>query len=229
MRDPSNHDASLRRRQLYRATHRNATSLSLPTPTPAMDDRIEHRSKKHKRAHSTSFPDDDDMAFFSPPANHFLQPSAPARKKSQRFLQDEIDEFLSEDLEHSFASNVSLNSPPSNSVALTSDFDPMDISPAPAVRHHQHLHATQRPRAYTTSSRLFGSDISNNNGTLMPSPTLVGQPIAAKPLATATHSAAKKTQRSALPTEWFAQMRAAAPAAPEAPSNAVVSACFDGV
>ncbi|KAF5331106.1 hypothetical protein D9619_006032 [Psilocybe cf. subviscida] len=219
MRNPSNHDApSSRRRQPYRATHRTTTSLSLPTPTmDFFDDRIEHRSKKHKRAHSTSFPDADadDMAFFSPPANHFLQPSAPSRKKSQRFLQDEIDEFLeSEDLEHSFASNVSLNSPPHNPVALTSDFDPMDISPAPPVRHHHHPHATQRPRAYTASSRLFGSDISNNNGTLMPSPTLVGQPIAAKPAP--TQSAAKKTQRSALPTEWF---RAPA-AAPEPPSPA---------
>ncbi|KDR81820.1 hypothetical protein GALMADRAFT_221686 [Galerina marginata CBS 339.88] len=141
------------------------------------------------------------MSFLNPPL-------APSRKKSQRFLlahnnAHDVD-FLSSDLEISFASNVSLNSPPHEQASLpASDCEPMDISPAPAPKHISlGLNMSgQRPRAFTSGARLFGSDISNNNG-LMPSPAMGDT-------SKATQSGTKKIQRSALPFEWLAASRPA--------------------
>jgi M-phase inducer tyrosine phosphatase len=149
------------------------------------------------------------MAFFAPSsASQFLQPPpAPPRKKTHRTLRDEVDEFLSSDFELSFASTVSLHSPPRNSISLTPDYgyaEPMDISPAPAPfmlkppsersSGDLGLKPYTRPRASTSAARLFGNDISNG---LMPSPTLVQE---SKPVGSVQ---SKKTQRSALPTEWI--------------------------
>ncbi|KAF8188375.1 hypothetical protein BJ912DRAFT_1022506 [Pholiota molesta] len=132
--------------------------------------------KKQKRFHSAGSP--TEMSFFGTHSNNFLAPSFPSRKKSQRF-RDDVEEFLPDDLELSFASNVSLNSPPRELISLTaSDCEPMDISPAPVKAH-----AKQRPRAYTGGSRLFGSDISNNNkNPLLPSPNMAGQAITKPPM-----------------------------------------------
>jgi M-phase inducer tyrosine phosphatase len=152
-----------------------------------------------------------EMAFFAPSStSQFLQPPpAPSRKKSHLTLRDEVDEFLSSDLEISFASTVSLHSPPHDPISLTPDHgyaEPMDISPAPAhipalsklplesSSGNLSLKPYSRPRAFTSAARLFGNDISNG---LMPSPTLVQE---SKPAGSVQ---SKKIQRSALPTEWL--------------------------
>ncbi|SJL00226.1 uncharacterized protein ARMOST_03538 [Armillaria ostoyae] len=119
------------------------------------------------------------------------------RKQSNATLErhDDDDDDLSSDLELSFASTVSLNSPPKEPVALTPESDygvPMDISPAPPKS--QPTKAATRPRAFTSaaSGRVFGSDVSNNaNHTSSQRPS------------GSTHSGSKRTQRSALPMEWL--------------------------
>ncbi|KAF8968373.1 hypothetical protein BDZ97DRAFT_1916212 [Flammula alnicola] len=147
------------------------------------------------------------MSFFAPPSNQFLNPSAPSRKKSQRFRDDDF--LSSEDLELSFASNVSLNSPPRENISLSpSDCEPMDISPAPILKSS----SRQRPRAHTGGARLFGSDISNSGNPLLPSPHLAAESLAKQ--AVATQSGTKRIQRSALPTEWLAATRIPEPPAP---------------
>ncbi|KAG7452671.1 uncharacterized protein BT62DRAFT_879078 [Guyanagaster necrorhizus] len=103
------------------------------------------------------------------------------------------DDYLSSDLELSFASTVSLNSPPKEPVALTPESDygvPMDISPAPPK--FQPTKAATRPRAFTSaaSSRVFGSDVSNHSSSQ-------------RGVSGSTHSGLKRTQRSALPMEWL--------------------------
>jgi len=130
----------------------------------------------------------------------------PSQKRSHRFGQCDIDEFLSSDLEISFASTVSLNSPSKNNAPLTPDreyAEPMDISPLPPTNFQTNVggrKSSSRSRAYTSSARLFGNDLSNN------APNL---PIPSQ----ATHrnyttsntstQGTKRTQRSALPTEWL--------------------------
>jgi len=152
------------------------------------------------------------MSLFAPTSitnnnSQFLAaPSVHSRSKRStrsRYLNGDID--ISSDLEISFASNVSLNSPPRESVALVSECEPMDISPAPLVKPlglGSNCLKPARPRAFTSGARLFGADISNSaNGanytTLMPSPSLRGDPVSS------VRSSSKKIQRSALPTEWL--------------------------
>jgi hypothetical protein len=164
--------------------------------------------KKQKRNQQTDIA--FDMAFFAPTSSSqfLLPPSAPARKHSQRFVRtrDEIDDFLSSDLEHSFASTVSLHSPPHEPIALTPDTEyaePMDISPAPAPKPTASRFSskqTARPRAFTSAARLFGNDISNG---LMASPTIAPTPT----LKPAGSVQSKRTQRSALPNEWLAALQ----------------------
>lgn len=134
--------------------------------------------------------------------------------------RDEIDDFLSSDLEHSFASTVSLHSPPHEPIILTPDTEyaePMDISPAPAPKPAASRFSSQqpgRPRAFTSAARLFGSDISNG---LAPSPAIGPSPTV-KPAGSVQ---TKKTQRSALPNEWLAALQV--PEAKSAVSIALVS------
>lgn len=108
---------------------------------------------------------------------------------------DDIDEFLSSDLELSFAS-TSLNSPPRTTMPVL-EFEspqPMDISPAPPP-----MPANRgRPRAFTTDSRLFGADMSNRLST----PAHAAGSIKSQ-------SGSKKTQRAALPTEWLMSLQSA--------------------
>lgn len=150
------------------------------------------------------------MGFFAPASSSqfLLPPSAPTRKRSQRSIRtrDEIDDFLSSDLEHSFASTVSLHSPPHEPIAFTPDTEyaePMDISPAPAPKPATSRFSSKqaaRPRAFTSAARLFGSDISNG---LMASPAIDPSPTV-KPAGSVQ---TKKTQRSALPNEWLAALQ----------------------
>lgn len=167
---------------------------------------LEPTNKRRKRHHPLQ--SSNDMSFFVRSSSHFLNPPpAPSRKISQRLVRtnDNVDDFLSSDLEISFASNVSLNSPPQEHLSLPPDYEPMDISPAPPIKPLGRLMdaskpQSNRPRAFTSGARLFGHDISNNENTLFPSPQIVSAP---------THKAtgstsAKRTQRAALPTEWLA-------------------------
>jgi M-phase inducer tyrosine phosphatase len=143
-----------------------------------------------------------------------LPPLASSLKISQRFIQNNVnvDDVLSFDLKISFASNVSLNSPPHEQLSLPFDCEPMDISPAPPVNPPSRLKSqSKRPRAFMSGARLFGNDISNNT-TLFPSPSIVAAP---------THKAmgstsAKRTQRAALPTEWLTAI-----SVPEPPAHQV--------
>lgn len=144
------------------------------------------RNKKQKRNTSS----DVDMPFFVPTSDRFLSaPVALVRKRADAASRprDDVDDFLSSDLELSFASTVSLNSPPKDPVSLMPEYEyaePMDISPAPLPK------TKGRPRAFTSAGRLFGNDMSN--APLQPSPSINGGSINGK-----------RIQRSALPTEWF--------------------------
>lgn len=168
-----------------------------------------HPYKKRKKNPSRDAVDEM-MSLFQPTSQHLKPPSAPSQKHSQHFVQRDVDEFLSSDLEVSFASTVSLNSPPKDNVPLTPDRDhaePMDISPLPPPKSHVNVEgrrSASRPRAYTSNARLFGNDLSNNAPTLPPSPQVVVVPScdsnASDP---STKSGGTRTQRSALPTEWL--------------------------
>ena len=92
--------------------------------------------------------------------------------------EDNEEDLLSSDLEISFASSMALNSSLPDPVKLVDnvgreDVVPMDISPEPSRVVHQSriagghfLEKVTRARAFTTSVRLFGRDLSN--GTLIP-------------------------------------------------------------
>jgi len=129
-------------------------------------------------------------------ASRFLQvPSLPTRKPSNTVPIEGFDD-ISDDLELSFASNMSLNPTTSeerdNHIASPV---PMDISPAPPSRVAP-LKFAARPRAFTSSARLFGRDVSNENL----------QPPSSISSGTGTTSG-KKLQRAALPFEWMAPSR----------------------
>ncbi|TFK27380.1 tyrosine phosphatase [Coprinopsis marcescibilis] len=171
------------------------------------------RALKRQRTHRQTI-SDPQMPLF---ATQFLAPAfGSTRKRDERQHQhqhpDDIDDYVSSDLELSFASNVSLNSPPLRN-ALLSDCDAMDISPMPPkVATRDSAPTKSRPRALTSGGRLFGSDISNNRGTLLPSPKL----DESKPTGTTSN---KKLQRSALPSEWMAAMHPPEPVKPSIPTQ----------
>ncbi|KAG6874084.1 hypothetical protein C0995_006941 [Termitomyces sp. Mi166 len=154
------------------------------------------------------------MSFLSRTSPFLSPPAAPSRKRSERPIQrQDIDDFLSSDLEVSFASTVSIHSPPRKPASLAPEEDyaePMDISPAPPPKPA--LKAGARPRAFTSSARLFGNDLSNGGGGLMPSPSIDLSP-------SVKSSSLKKIQRSALPTEWL-MVAPPKTAPPEAPALA---------
>lgn len=130
--------------------------------------------------------------------SRFLQvPSLPSRKGSSPVPNGSFDD-ISDDLELSFASNMSLNPTTTeerdNHVASPV---PMDISPAPATRVAPPKFIP-RPRAFTSSARLFGRDVSNENP----------QPPSSIPSGTGSGTTSgKKLQRAALPFEWMAPSR----------------------
>lgn len=144
------------------------------------------------------------MNFFSTissaSSQYLAAPLAPIRKRSQNLKsRDDIDEFLSSDLELSFASTMSLNSPSRDYVNITHEIsqdDAMDVSPMPPPRKEpvQFNKPTTRPRAYTSGARMFGQDLSNSsisNNSIPDSNS-------------GTQSGSKRTQRTGLPVEWFA-------------------------
>jgi len=101
--------------------------------------------------------------FQSHTASRFLQvPSLPTRKASSPVTNESFND-ISDDLELSFASNMSLNptTPEERDNHIASPV-PMDISPAPPTRV-AHPTFAARPRAFTSSARLFGRDVSNEN------------------------------------------------------------------
>lgn len=153
-------------------------------------------------------PSDYDMAFFAPLPTQSLVP--PSKKQSQRTTtigRNEIDDYLdSDDLEASFASNVSLNSPPRRPSGLP-ESDAMDISPMPPPKSKLSsgaygTKAVPRPLFMPTqNSRLFGSDLSNSHNAN-------SKPVDVPPTKSAT-TANRKLSRAALPTEWLASHEAA--------------------
>lgn len=163
------------------------------------------------------------MPFFAPsttnPQHLAAPPAAPSRQRSQPFERprDDVDEFLSSDLELSFASTMSLHSPPRGTSALTLEnerVDPMDISPppnptftlAPSLQKEENaVKPKNRPRAFTSATRTFGRDISNDASTTH-LPTI--------PASGGSQSNSKRTQRSALPFEWLATA-----SSPEVPNS----------
>ncbi|KAG1756465.1 uncharacterized protein EDB91DRAFT_17179 [Suillus paluster] len=161
----------------------------------------------NKRPRTTQFQpsttDSRDMTFFpilsSTSSQYLYAPLAPSRKRSQMLnpKRDDVDDFLSSDLELSFASTMSLNSPPRDTMSLAQDHDvPMDISPAPRPVQKENdtmNRPTTRPRASTSAARIFGQDMSNG--------TLSNDSVSAK---TGSQANSKRTQRSALPMEWMA-------------------------
>lgn len=156
-------------------------------------------NKKRRRDHEYSSSRPKVMNFFSTISSASSQYlSAPIRKRSQQIKpRDDLDEFLSSDLELSFASTMSLNSPSRDYVNITQDTsqdDAMDISPLPPRKEPvQFSKPTTRPRAYTSGARMFGQDLSNNSisNNSIPDST------------SGTQSGSKRTQRTALPAEWF--------------------------
>lgn len=156
-----------------------------------------HSNPKQKR-HPQSQTQDIQMAattsFLDVPSHH-----------AQRFMRphDDVDDFLSSDLELSFASNVSIHSPPASEALMLSpsagesDYAPMDISPAPAKKP---VFERGRPRAFTSGARLFGRDMSNG----LPPPATQVAPAS---LTKSGSTQSKRIQRSALPSQWFEPTR----------------------
>ncbi|KAI0031492.1 hypothetical protein K488DRAFT_79028 [Vararia minispora EC-137] len=156
--------------------------------------------------------------FASDSANASVPFLAPPSMSSSRIpalrVDEDIDDFLSSDLEISFASNMSLQSPEKRG---HEDSDVMmDISPAPPVRTStsENVDITGRklagrPRSATTSAaRLFGRDAGND-----PPPVSALHPPS-------TRLSNKRIQRSALPMEWMSQTKPSsglvAPSSPDA-------------
>lgn len=123
--------------------------------------------------------------------------------------RDDIDSFLSSDLELSLA-NTSLNSPPTEPISLTPEIEydvaPMDISPCPPktlYSAHSAAIKTQddnpfkpvtRPRAFTSAARIFGGDMSNGS---------LNRPGSINGSMKSGTSSTKRTSRAALPMEWL--------------------------
>ena len=163
---------------------------------------LEYRTayKKHKTYPQFDF---DKMSLFAP-NDQFLSapPAAPSRKRFQR-PRDDVDEFLSSDLELSFASTMSLHSPPHVSTIHTPNNDLMDVSPTLAnpvftlarPKDDDAAKPKSRPRAFTSGARTFGRDVSNSVPPALQPPLI---------LQSSGSTSNKRTQRSALPFEWMA-------------------------
>ncbi|KAL7283074.1 hypothetical protein ACG7TL_002498 [Trametes sanguinea] len=136
------------------------------------------------------------------------------RNEPQQFAAPTQDADL--DLELSFASTMSLNSPVREPQPLTPDSEnpdhvPMDISPAPprmlqpsateaSFQPPQPKPFVGRPRAATSAARLFGRDMSNGTDSS-------SQFSLAKSGTGTGTSSSKRLQRAALPTEWLSSSR----------------------
>ncbi|KAJ7285683.1 hypothetical protein C8J57DRAFT_1050758 [Mycena rebaudengoi] len=147
------------------------------------------------------YPPSSTMPLFAQ-STHRNTPQLLSQRRHDRLQpSNDVDDS---DLELSFASNVSLNSPPRNTVELTRENEfptPMDISPAPPVSVEKPYYA--RPRAFTSGPRMFGNDRSNASIDAGPPASLKSGSISGK-----------RTQRSALPSQWLPTARA-----PDEPSR----------
>jgi len=110
------------------------------------------------------------------PHSHSPAPVSALSARTIQFVQgtqDDVEDLLSSELELSFASAMSLNSPLRDSTKLVDnvgreDVIPMDISPEPS-RFTQHswmargrlVEKVMRTRGTTNFVRLFGRDLSN--------------------------------------------------------------------
>ena len=180
--------------------------LDMPFMNRLLDSsaRVSKRRTAHRYSRSSGSP--PPMSLF----NGFLGPSRKSRRESgqtitaSNYNSNDVD--LSSDLEASFASNVSLNSPPRRHMQLP-DSDAMDISPMPPQRIATlQPPKSSRPRALTASggSRLFGSDISNNSPSLLPSPNFPTHKKQASATLNKGSTAVKKNlARGGLPLEWM--------------------------
>lgn len=158
-----------------------------------------------------------DMTFFSnfsSTSSQFLNPPrAPSRKRSQLLnpKRDDVEDYLSSDLELSFASTMSLNSPPRNAMSPQDQDVPMDISPAPrpVQKENERMNRpTTRPRAATSAARIFGHDMSNEGSS---HDSTAG---------TGSQANLKRTQRGALPMEWMTASNPLKPSNMFAPASA---------
>jgi M-phase inducer tyrosine phosphatase len=173
--------------------------MSYPSENYPFPSKKQTKPKRHLR-----FALEEEMTFFNPAlSSKFLTALPTSRTRSQKSLHppDDIDDdFLSSDLEVSFASNVSLNSPPRDAIDLSMEYEPMDISPAPPQPKNSSRDRSApsngklstRPRAFTTAARMFGRDVSNDVTSSFPLAPSQAQ-----------KSEAKRTQRGALPSEWL--------------------------
>ncbi len=100
-----------------------------------------------------------------------------------------LEDAFASDLESSFASTVSLNSPTEPDYGI-----PMDISPLPIAKTAS-VKPSTRPRAFTSAARLFGNDVSNQDESLGSQRGRSGSG--------SSQSNSKRTQRSTLPMEWL--------------------------
>ncbi|KAH6919017.1 tyrosine phosphatase [Coprinopsis sp. MPI-PUGE-AT-0042] len=209
-------------------TSLNDAYLEMPFMNRLLDSSARvNKRRTHRYTRSVGSPP---MSLF---ANGFLAPSRKSRRDSSQTItpstyniSTEVD--ISTDLEASFASNVSLNSPPRRHMQLP-DSDAMDISPMPTNRIATlQPPKSSRPRALTTSggSRLFGSDISNNSPSLLPSPSFPTKKQSSSTLNKGTTSK-KNLARGGLPLEWMSMMNTApkepeqVPEVPTQPSSPV--------
>ena len=151
----------------------------------------------------------DAMASYSrstAPSMFLNPPPAPTRRPSQRLLrpQNDLDDFLSSDLEASFASTMSLNSPPGPLPPANARITPrttlllneyqcsptaMDISPAPSRTIFDDFKGKiqTKPRSRTSGRELGNFGATSANDSLMGSKSGSG----------------KRHQRSAMPSEYW--------------------------
>lgn len=167
-------------------------------------DRYSERHPHRQKRQRIHYSNDEDMApsAYTKTVSYLSAPKAPSRMRSLRLQRprDDVDEFLSSDLELSFASTMSLNSPhkPTVTTPGNDSVQPMDISPPHVVVTHpqsaflppagsENAGRPNRPRAFTSATtRTFGKDLSNSSIKM-----------------DGTQSSGRRTQRAALPTEWF--------------------------
>ncbi|KAF8579458.1 hypothetical protein K439DRAFT_1620502 [Ramaria rubella] len=121
------------------------------------------------------------MTFFNPAPS---SPPAPPRKKQISRPKNDIDDFLSSDLELSFASTMSLNSPPRSQAPSPIAMDISPALPAPQLQKSHHL-APPAPR-------LFGRNLLNDS-----SPGTSNKSTDAK------STSSRGRQRAALPLQWM--------------------------
>ena len=170
--------------------------------------RVSISRKRKTRDRDSSFERFDRMPPFlqSLSAKTLQPPPAPSRKPSERLQRpsNDLDDFISSDLENSFASSMSLTSPPGS--PLRDAFAPssfpeaqspmaMDISPAPQRKANDVPEGKPGRRALT-AARSFGRELGNHLS------------AAAHAESASVRLSGKGSQRAPLPSEWLAGKKA---------------------